>query len=191
MTNGHGHTNPPPGNPEAGYERQDLSSGGVYAFFIAIVVGAALVALLLRGTLYLAQRYANEHQASVLSPLVPPKGDVQEVLPSEVTQFPQPRLETDERTEIHDFRLKEEQQLHSYGWVDQSSGVMRIPIERAMELIAQRGLATTPATGSAPPAIVNTVNAAASASDHSETPSPDQSKPDAQTGSRKKSKGNQ
>jgi hypothetical protein len=191
MTDGHGHSNLPPGNPEAGYERQDLSSVGVYAFFIAIVVGAALVALLLRGTLYVAQRYANQHQASVPSPLVPPKGDVQEVLPSEVTDFPQPRLETDERTEIHDFRLKEEQHLHTYGWVDQSSGVMRIPIERAMELVAQRGLATTPATGSAPPSIVNTVNAAASGSDNSETPAADQAKPRAQSGQPKKSKGNQ
>ncbi len=36
--------------------------------------------------------------------------------------FPQPRLETSEPTEIRDFRLKEEQQLHSYGWVDQQAG---------------------------------------------------------------------
>ena len=61
--------------------------------------------------------------------------------------FPEPRLETNERTEINDFRLGEEQTLNSYGWVDQNAGVVRIPITKAMELIAQRGLPTRPAAG--------------------------------------------
>lgn len=192
MTNGHGHAKNPQGDPpEAGFEHQDLGSTAVYAFFIAIVVTAALVALVLRGTLYFAQHYASEHQATLPSPLLPPKGESGEVLPSEVTQFPQPRLETDERTEIHDFRLKEEQQLHSYGWVDQTHGVMHIPIDRAMELIARQGLPTTPATGSAPPSIVNTVNSAAAAADQSGAPSQDHSGPAAPSRSRPKAKGNQ
>jgi hypothetical protein len=192
MTNGHGHDKNPQGNhPEAGFELQDLGSTAVYAFFVAIVVGAALVALVLRGTLYFAQHYASEHQATLASPLLPPKGESGEVLPSEVAQFPQPRLETSERTEIHDFRLKEEQQLHSYGWVDQASGIMHIPIDRAMELIAQRGLPTAPATGSAAPSIVNTVNAAAAASDHSDTSLQDQSRPAESSRPRQKAKGNQ
>ncbi|HZR59065.1 MAG TPA: hypothetical protein VFA74_19515 [Terriglobales bacterium] len=168
MTNGHGQNHHYDDNPEVGFERQDLSSFGVYAFFIAIIVGTALIALVLRGTLYIAQRYNQEHQIAVMSPLLPPRADTRSVFPEDIRQFPQPRLETDERTEIHDFRLKEEQELHSYGWVDQQSGVMRIPIERAMELIAQRGLPTAPATGTAPPAIVNMVKAAAAASDHSD-----------------------
>ncbi len=32
--------------------------------------------------------------------------------------------------------------LNSYGWVDRKHGVIRIPIERAMDLVAQRGLPT-------------------------------------------------
>jgi hypothetical protein len=30
--------------------------------------------------------------------------------------------------------------LNSYGWIDKSAGVIRIPIDRAMDLLAQRGL---------------------------------------------------
>src|SRR5208282_5249649 len=30
--------------------------------------------------------------------------------------------------------------LHSYGWVDEKAGTVRIPIERAMDLLVQRGL---------------------------------------------------
>jgi hypothetical protein len=192
MTNGHGHAKNPQGDhPEAGFERQDLGSTAVYAFFVAIIVGAALVALVLRGTLYFAQHYASQHQATLPSPLLPPKADSGEVLPGEVIQFPQPRLETSEPTEIRDFRLQEEQQLHSYGWVDQPSGVMHIPIDRAMELIARRGLPTTPATGSAPPSIVNTVNAAAAASDQSDTSAQEPSRPEAPSRPRQKAKGNQ
>ncbi len=33
----------------------------------------------------------------------------------------------------------EEKALYSYGWVDEKAGTVRIPIERAMDLIAQRG----------------------------------------------------
>ena len=35
---------------------------------------------------------------------------------------------------------REDLLLDHYSWVDQSQGKVRIPIERAMELIAQRGL---------------------------------------------------
>jgi hypothetical protein len=38
------------------------------------------------------------------------------------------------------FNEKEQSKLNSYGWVDRKHGVTRIPIERAMELLVQRGL---------------------------------------------------
>jgi mono/diheme cytochrome c family protein len=37
-------------------------------------------------------------------------------------------------------REKAETQLNSYGWVDEASGVVRIPINQAMALVAERGL---------------------------------------------------
>jgi hypothetical protein len=84
--------------------------------------------------------------------------------------FPEPRLETNERSEINNFRLGEEQTLNSSGWVDQNAGVVRIPITKAMELIAQRGLSTKPAVGTAPLSSVNLANAAAAAADTSNVP---------------------
>jgi hypothetical protein len=84
--------------------------------------------------------------------------------------FPQPRLETDERREINDFRLGEEQTLNSYGWVDENAGVVRIPITKAMQLIAQRGLPTRPATGTVPQSPVNLATAAAASADTSNMP---------------------
>jgi hypothetical protein len=73
------------------------------------------------------------------------------VTPSDIATFPQPRLESNERLEINDFRAQEEKTLNSYGWVDQQTGVVRIPIDRAMQLLVQRGLPTRPQAGALPP----------------------------------------
>ena len=54
--------------------------------------------------------------------------------------FPAPQLEINERTELNNERLREENTLSTYGWIDQKAGTVRIPIDRAMELVAQRGM---------------------------------------------------
>jgi hypothetical protein len=38
------------------------------------------------------------------------------------------------------FRAEEAAALNSYGWVDQDKGIVRMPIDRAMDLVLQRGL---------------------------------------------------
>jgi hypothetical protein len=48
--------------------------------------------------------------------------------------------------------LREEQEAlaSSYGWIDYQSGIVRIPIDRAMLLVAHRGLPSRLDAGSAP-----------------------------------------
>jgi hypothetical protein len=53
---------------------------------------------------------------------------------------PEPRLEVLPVRDLKQMRAAEENILHSYGWVNQQSRIVRIPIERAMQLIAERGL---------------------------------------------------
>jgi len=155
----------------AGFERQDLSPRGVYGFLVALAVGVILVAVLLWVLYRAMDAYERKHQPPQ-SALVPQtQVDTRQVSPDVINAFPQPRLEKSERLEINAFRLREERVLDSYGWVDQKAGVVRIPIERAMQLIAQRGLPTTPKAGSVPPSEVNVVNQAAQRSDTSNLPS--------------------
>ena len=104
------------------------------------------------------------------SPLVQVQTDTRGVQAEQINAFPEPRLEDNERTEINDTRYAEEVRLNSSGWVDQSAGVAHIPITQAMQLIAQRGLPTTPQAGTAPPSIVNTGREAAVKSDTSSSP---------------------
>ena len=66
---------------------------------------------------------------------------------AEITQtFPTPRLLIDDGDQdVADLHAREDLLLSNYSWVDQSKGTVRIPIEQAMELIAQRGLPVAPA----------------------------------------------
>ena len=54
-------------------------------------------------------------------------------------QFPPPRLESDPAGDLRAFQAKQQAELQGYAWVDQQRGLVRVPIERAMQLIAGRG----------------------------------------------------
>jgi hypothetical protein len=54
-------------------------------------------------------------------------------------QFPEPALQTDPQDDLKRFRFEQEKQLSEYQWVDRSQGLIRIPIEDAMRIIASRG----------------------------------------------------
>jgi hypothetical protein len=53
---------------------------------------------------------------------------------------PAPRLQTNPASDLQQFLEVENAKLNSYGWIDKGAGVIRIPIDRAMDLLAQRGL---------------------------------------------------
>jgi hypothetical protein len=62
-----------------------------------------------------------------------------------VKRFPSPRLQTDDgNLEIAEMHAREDLLLNYYSWVDRSSGKVRIPIARAMQIIAQNGLPVAP-----------------------------------------------
>ena len=51
-----------------------------------------------------------------------------------------PQLQPNPHVDLEKLRLDENAYLTSYGWVDQREGLVHIPIERAIELMAERGL---------------------------------------------------
>jgi hypothetical protein len=56
---------------------------------------------------------------------------------------PEPRLMVKSGEELQAMRAEESKILNSYDWVDRDKGIVRLPIERAIEIIAARGLAAT------------------------------------------------
>ena len=53
---------------------------------------------------------------------------------------PEPRLQDMPAQELQQFRQQEAAALSTYGWVEPAAGVVRIPVDRAMELTLERGL---------------------------------------------------
>jgi hypothetical protein len=148
------------------FEREDLGARSVFEFLIGVVVMITLASLVVWGMYGYLDKYARRHQP-VQNPLVQKAAsDTRVVAPTDVEKFPQPRLEKNERLEITDFRLQEERTLNSYGWVDERAGIVHIPIERAMRLIAERGLPVSPKAGTVPS---SPVNVARKAAEHSDT----------------------
>lgn len=129
---------------EVEFERRDLSAGGILAFLVGLAVFGIVMHLILAGMFKFLDSYEKTHEPPQ-NPLVKAvNADTRQGTPEDANKFPQPRLESNERDQLNDRRLKEEETLNSYGWIDQKAGVAHIPIERAMELIAQRGLPTAP-----------------------------------------------
>jgi hypothetical protein len=148
-----------------GYETSDVRVSGVVIFLVALGIFAAVTAVLAYGVgKALNARMAKEDgppsrwaQPVDVRPLgnLPSNPDLQKKM-TEMTQgFPTPRVQTDDgNQDVADLHAREDLLLENYSWVDQSpgpsQGKVRIPIERAMELIAQRGLSVAPAVMQAP-----------------------------------------
>ena len=127
-----------------GYERRDVGIPGVLYFLGGLAVAGLLVYFVVT-VLYSYLEKRSESQQAPVSPLVTNapadtrklSADYKDYLKQ---NFPSPQLEIDERGQLDKIRTDEEQTLSSYDWVDQKAGTVHIPIERAMDLIAQRGL---------------------------------------------------
>lgn len=140
----HSYSNPGHSGGEAGFEREDLGSRGVFAFMIGLAVVGVVIYFVISGMYSFLDKYERSQMATA-SPLVTSKGAMSRVVTQDYMdqRFKEngaPMLETNERGEFRDFLVKQENQLNSYGWVDENAGVAHIPIERAMELTVQRGM---------------------------------------------------
>lgn len=115
---------------EGGHEKSDVSIGAIVKFGIGLTGAAVVIHFALWGLF----RYLEDREAKRSRPL-----------PSLVAAGlrrtpPEPRLEPDPILPRRRMLAEEEAALTTYGWVDRSTGIVRVPIERAMELLVERGL---------------------------------------------------
>ena len=144
-----------------GYEATDVRVSGILVFLVALRIFAAVTAAMAYGVgKMLDARMAKEDgPKSKWTKTVdvrqlgdmPNSPELQNKVATLMQQYPTPRLQTDDGAQdIADLHAREDLLLNNYSWVDQSQGKARIPIERAMDLIAQRGLPVAPAIEQAP-----------------------------------------
>lgn len=69
-------------------------------------------------------------------------------VPTDLQQPPVPRLQVRPASDLERLRSYESKQLQTFGWIDRDRGIVHIPIDRAMQRLADRGL---PGWATAPP----------------------------------------
>jgi hypothetical protein len=115
-------------DPTTRAEGQDVNAAGVFLAGVGILLGLWAVVLVLY-PLFTHFKYArtgglDPEKVLVYAPPLPPR----------------PRNVDDMYRKLEVFRAREDSALSSYRWVDRSKGIVSIPIERAMQILAQQGV---------------------------------------------------
>ncbi len=140
-----------PHNPGVAHESSDVNVRAILMFAGGLVtVGIVVhVAMWLLFGLF-------EKQAAAADPAVSPMAAPVTVMPRTTAGSPYfggaagPQLVTDEPKLLKALRAREDRDLRSYGWIDRTNGVARVPIDEAEKLLLRRGLPSR-STGQADP----------------------------------------
>jgi hypothetical protein len=154
-----------PSSLREGYEVTDVSVQGILVFLVGLFISVGVFFVFCFGMGILINNGLKKHDGPVdkwhastaqsagkLKNMESNPAGVQQELHQLAQSFPTPRLQVDDgNQDVANLHEREDLLLDHYSWVDRSQGKIRIPIERAMELIAQRGLPVAPAATSAEP----------------------------------------
>jgi len=122
-------------SPNGGYEKSDASAGSLTKFGLGLAAVAVVVLLLI----FAMFKFLGRQQKSA-QPARHPLAEAAQVPPG-------PRLQITPEADLENFRAKEDSLVHSYGWVMKDAGVVRIPVDSAMAIVAKRGLPVRRETG--------------------------------------------
>jgi hypothetical protein len=137
--------------PPQGVDAEDLSAGYEHGDMNALAIGGAAVGLLIVLFLVLLGVTAFEQVVTGIPFQVSrPEDLVSGLQVADAPTPPAPALEAKSGQTLDPYRAAQQQQLNSYGWTDRSVGTIHIPIDRAIDLTAQRGLPARPAALAAP-----------------------------------------
>ncbi len=145
------HQEPDPESRKAGYELTDANITDIAGFLVVMAASIAVVFVLAFGIGKLIYYGLNKQDGaankwSQMAGVKPGNMESnpqieQQQLQSLVKKFPTPRLQDDDgNMDVAEMHAREDMLLHHYSWVDENKQIVRIPIERAMELVAEKGL---------------------------------------------------
>lgn len=116
-------------HPAIDFENTDINGRGV------VLAGAGLLIVLwiIVVLVYFVFAFLAYYRAVVSPPALPLAGELRSAPPA-------PRIQATPRVDLQHLRAYEDSELHKYAWVDRQKGIVTIPIERAMQIIAERGI---------------------------------------------------
>ena len=116
-----------PHNPRIGHETTDVNVWAVGKFAIGLVIVCVVSIALLFGLLKFFQSREETSVADTVDP---------------VKLFPEPQLQKTPILDLKAIHAEEDKLLNGYAWVDPKQGIVRIPVDRAIEVLAKCGLPT-------------------------------------------------
>jgi hypothetical protein len=124
-------------NPTVAHEGTDADAHAITKFGI----GLTLVVVVSQLALWWLFSHLSQREQK-LSP--PVSAIIKAQAPKEP---PEPRLQGNPQLDMRKMRQEEDAVLNHYGWVDPDRGIVRLPIQRAIDMAAQKGLPQFKATG--------------------------------------------
>lgn len=100
---------------------------------VALGAGLIITIWILVALLYLYFSFLSNYRAEVSPPPLPSTLN-KNPLP------PQPRLQASPQQELKAYVSQQNWMLDHYGWIDKDKGIVAIPIDRAMAILAARGI---------------------------------------------------
>lgn len=134
----HPHAERPHGNldnPDTTHESSDINVRAIIWFTVVLTIIVLVIDLAMWGLFKVLHNYEVKND-----PYVTPLAAQTETLPKQ----PEPALQVTPWVDLKDFKASQDAHMNSYGWVDEKTGVARIPIARAKELLLQRGIPVRP-----------------------------------------------
>jgi cytoskeletal protein RodZ len=122
--------------PGVAHEESDVKVSSVAWFTAGLAVLIVVTGVLMWGMFrFFARTEARKEPppSSLTEEKKPQSSNPEEI-------FPEPRLQRRPLQDLQQYREEEGKRLTSYGWVDQGSGVVRIPIEDAKKRLVEQGL---------------------------------------------------
>jgi hypothetical protein len=117
---------------ETGHELSDLSPRNIAIFALALATTIIVVLWVCYGLF--------QHYSTVIRKTETPPSP----LSYSRAPTPEPHLLVHPGQDMKAMRAAEDSILNNYAWVDREKGIVRIPINRAIDIVAQRGLPTRP-----------------------------------------------
>lgn len=131
----HPSMDPHPVNPGVSHERRDVNVFQITAFGIGLLLSCIVVVFAMWAMFDFL--FAHEEAKNKTNPGAA-------MMSEQSTVPPEPRLQAQPRVELRDLKRDEDAILNSYAWIDPNKGIVRIPIDQAIDIVAQKGLPSKP-----------------------------------------------
>jgi hypothetical protein len=142
-------------NTALGYEGTDVKVTGILVFIVCLGIFVAITGFVCYGIGHVINAHLNKEDGPntkwtktiEMRDLgnMPSSPEMQNKVAEVTRSFPQPRVQLDDgNVDVADLHAREDVLLDNYTWIDESKRTVRIPIEQAMQIIAQKGLPVAP-----------------------------------------------